>query len=384
MVRNQFRPLFFLTALSVLFLLVFTWSNFIDWHHVQNEPGHQIEIVDNYKHDTVVHETSILPAVPAKDLQPKTIFFVGDVMLGRHVEVLMGRHGADFPFSGISYAEHDPNYYLIGNFEASIPVQHQPTANFVMRFSVDKEFIPAVKLAGFTHFSLANNHALDYGEGGYLNARKVLTDNSIAPFGHPNQLDENSVTYVETSVGIVSVVGIEAIDTLPDKSTLQALMADVKLKSDWLIAYVHWGTEYSPTSNSSQKKLASWLVESGSDLVLGHHPHVVQEVDLIDGVPVFYSLGNYIFDQYFSTAVLEGLVLQIDFSDTNPKINLIPVTQAQSLSQPRVSDVATSQAFLVNLAEKGHAELQDDIVSGTIALQKNKKLATFDRTVIME
>ena len=84
-----------------------------------------------------------------------------------------------------------------------------------------------------------------------------------------------------------------------------------KAKSDLVIVSFHWGQEYQTKSNAHQQKIAAAAVKAGADLIVGHHPHVAQEIDKIQGVTVAYSLGNFIFDQNFSPETKTGLILKV-------------------------------------------------------------------------
>ena len=130
---------------------------------------------------------------------------------------------------------------------------------------------------------------------------------------------------------------------------------------------IHWGTEYKETHSSTQELLAKVLVDAGADLIVGHHPHVVEDVQIVDGVVVFYSLGNYIFDQYFDDDVQTGLVLSLSLTGT-PEVSLLPVTSLGRLSQPSFMSPAKQQEFLSALARKSDKNLAASIKKGVIPL----------------
>lgn len=309
-----------------------------------------------------------------------SIIFVGDVMLARNVELLMRKNNSKYPYEGINFNEFTEKSFIVGNFEASIPLVHVPTKIFTMNFSVDKTLLPFAFDAGFTHFSLANNHSLDYGIDNYLNTRKQLQTKGFQVFGEPSQLSNDSVNIINLNNSTVSLIGINTLSQKPSVLDIENILTYATQNSDFQIIYAHWGTEYDLKSNSSQREFAKQLVEAGADLVIGHHPHVVQEVELIDGVPVFYSLGNYIFDQYFSTDVQQGLMLNIDFEKSN-SIQLIPVTSEGSLSQPNIMNDKASKHFLLNLSQRSDDELALYIKAGTIPL--GKSFATSSKMAIM-
>lgn len=296
-----------------------------------------------------------------------SVVFVGDVLLARNVEFLIRKSTPDYPYQGISFTDFAQRPAVVGNFEAAIPVVHELTKPDQLTFSVPQEIVPAMANAGFTHVSLANNHAYDFGRVGYKNTEAVLYRAGITSFGNPSAVTNSSVTYITVNEQIVAVLAVQLLNRTADVAVIEQLLHQAAQKSDRQIIYVHWGIEYELVSSERQQKIASVLVEAGADLIIGHHPHVVQEVGLIDSTPVFYSLGNYIFDQYFSDAVQTGLLLQLDFSDA-PALHLVPVSSAETLSQPTYLTPRKHQAFLKELAAKSAPELRKHILRGVLPL----------------
>jgi poly-gamma-glutamate capsule biosynthesis protein CapA/YwtB (metallophosphatase superfamily) len=308
-------------------------------------------------------ELATLAAVGEKS---NTILFVGDVLLARHVETLMQREGDAYPYQGITFATFAPDPYVFGNFESAIVRDHKKTANGGMVFSVDQAFLPALKNAGFSHLGLANNHTLDYGETEFRNTVATLTDAELTPFGNPAALSHESVTFLTTSKQEIAVIAIHALRPLRSDDIV-AVLDYATSRSDLQIVYVHWGEEYEITHNAAQQALAERLVAAGADLIIGHHPHVVQDIGVIDGVPVLYSIGNYIFDQYKSRETEEGLLVQLDMT-AEPLVYLTPVTSLASPSQPRVMKTREGQRFLTDLASRSTPELAEVIEKGVIPL----------------
>lgn len=296
------------------------------------------------------------------------IIFTGDVLLARNVEFLIQREGGSYPLDGVPLTELLPGAAIVGNFEAAIPKEHQPTPSLAMRFSVNPSFLPALASAGFTHFSQANNHSFDYGEEGFYGAKEALLASGLVPFGNGRTLNKDSITYINTTAGRVSLIGIHASEVIPARSTLKTVMANASRQSDLQIVYIHWGTEYKLVHNSAQEEIATTLVEYGADLIIGHHPHVVQDVQVIDGVVVFYSLGNYIFDQYFNQDVQEGLVVGLTFVDSEASLRLLPVSSIGTLSQPWPMKEEKRRQFLLNLAKRSDEKVRDQILDGVLPL----------------
>jgi poly-gamma-glutamate synthesis protein (capsule biosynthesis protein) len=301
----------------------------------------------------------------AKEIsKPAQIYFLGDVMLARDVERRILQAGNDYPFSNISFPEES---FVVANFESASPLIHVPTPNNTFRFSTRQDLLPLLKSLGITHASLANNHAYDYGLPGYNETVTALWDNSVVPFGHPTQLASTSVQYLETASGTVSVLAIHTLFSVPDNNKLSALLSSMRETSDWQVVYVHWGQEYVSKPNQPERALAKKMIAEGVDLIVGHHPHVVQSIERIDGALVLYSLGNFIFDQYFSTEVQQGLVIKLSFAN-GPQIELQPVTSELVRIQPQYMDTETKTAFLTSLASSSDPVLAADIIKGILPL----------------
>ncbi len=326
----------------------------------------------------VFTEATLATTMPEKEVYDSLVF-TGDVMLGRHVETLLRQHGSSSVYEGIDLGELGESPAVIGNFEAAALLPHVQTPAHTLRFSVAEENISAFG-AVFTHASLANNHSLDYGETGYLNAVTLLRDAGVSVFGHNVLLDTRSLSYIETNRGKIAIIGINASQKIPESKDIDAVCTKAKRLSDFQVIYIHWGDEYVVTHSDTQRALAEELVQSCADLIVGHHPHVVQDIDLIKGVPVFYSLGNYIFDQYFSEEVQEGLVVALRLDDV-PALELIPISSKETRSTPRVMETQKRDEMLQNLAAISHQSLEAAIVSGRINLLE--PVATSTKMAIM-
>lgn len=301
------------------------------------------------------------------DSATKGIVFVGDVLLARNVEFLMGKEGAAYPFAGFDLDFFPDKTYAVGNFESAVPREHNPTDTGEMVFSVSEKYLQPLRDAGFTHMSLANNHSYDFGEIDYLHTVTKLAESGVASFGHPNHFGFDSVTFLPIGNKTIALIGLSTLENVPQPEKISEVLSFAEEKSDLQIVFVHWGTEYELTNNDKQEKLASELIVAGTDLIIGHHPHVVQNISRIHGVPVLYSLGNYIFDQYDTNETQHGLVAYLDLS-SEPTLNLIPVTSEGTLSQPRQMTEAESLPFLREIAERSDIALRASIARGSIYL----------------
>ena len=310
--------------------------------------------------------------------QKREINFVGDIMLGRDVERHIVSNGLNYPFAKINF--NDEISYSVGNFESALPEKHIPTPNNTFRFSVNEYFLPSLRAAGFTHLSVSNNHTFDYGLAGFNNLVTKLWDNDLIPFGHPSILSTSSVAVVTVDNIKIAIIGVHTLYNPPTKRNIEEVLAFASSISDMQVVYIHWGEEYNEKQSKSQRDLAKLFADAGVEIIIGHHPHVVQGIEKIGKALVFYSLGNYIFDQYFSSAVQNGLVLTISFTDF-PKVMLTPVTSQNSKAQPQKMDDQMSLSFLSSLAQRSDDNLKSAVVSGTVPFDFT--LATSSEVVIM-
>jgi poly-gamma-glutamate synthesis protein (capsule biosynthesis protein) len=365
------KYLLFLFLLGFLFVTTFNFY----FDKIQASAPVKEELVKNDEKSLEFVKLSKDTQLPLK----QTISFVGDVMLARHVEYLLNEYGSDYPYRNLNFINKETDY-LVGNFESSVPYKHKKTPNFNFQFSVNKKFLPNLKEVGFTHFSLANNHAFDYGREGYENTKTSFSDIDIHTLGHPTILSTSSVSFIELPNYRVAIIGIHNLFVVPSDNDIDKVFNWAKLNSDVQIVYIHWGVEYILNQSEEQRLFANKLIDAGADLIIGHHPHVVQGIEKIRGVPVFYSLGNFIFDQYFSNEVREGLMVSlVDEGDLN--LLITPVSSKNTLAQPELMSHSDSEIFLNNLSKRSSSDLKNEILNKKILL--NTKLATSSETAII-
>ena len=293
------------------------------------------------------------------------ILITGDIMLSRDVEQRMNTHSATYPYQYMEslFAEHK---YQLGNFEGSIPETHIPTASGGFTFSVKAAYAQALIERGFTHLSLANNHSDDFGTSGLEYTRSTIASLGASPIGQPYEVATSSLVYIEDGASTVAVLAFDLTLAPLDTDAVSKLFDTAKENSDIEIVYIHWGTEYGPVHTQTQRAYAELFAQLGAELVIGHHPHVVQDIERIDDTLVFYSLGNFIFDQYFSTEVQQGLLLSFD--PIAMVVRLLPVSSIDSRNAPRQLEGEELTNFLNALAEKSDTVLYDEIIAGALTL----------------
>jgi poly-gamma-glutamate synthesis protein (capsule biosynthesis protein) len=190
----------------------------------------------------------------------------------------------------------------------------------------------------------------------------------VVPFGDQT-ISSTTETRMQINNSEVAIFGIYAVNTKPDFNALASRLVSYGT-STFTVAYIHWGTEYAPVHTAEVEENARRLSLVGFDLIVGHHPHVAQDIAVVNGVPVVYSLGNFIFDQYFSNAVQEGYALELSLSSTTTTLSVLPYTSLDSRSQPRYLSDEEKQTFLKSLAAKSEPHLSDAISAGVLTFPR--------------
>jgi poly-gamma-glutamate synthesis protein (capsule biosynthesis protein) len=303
------------------------------------------------------------------------LWLTGDVMLSRQVAEYMVKEGAVYPWKRLSGVMPNGDFLLI-NFEACLSDGKQFNAGSSMRFPVATSAALVLGSVRVSHVSLANNHALDCGQNDLEVSRQWFKEAGIDPIGHPTALSTSTSLSVVAVGGIrVAIVAIHTLFGTPELKVLKSVLTEASTRSDFQLVYVHWGDEYLDKANESQSQLAQTLAQAGADLIIGHHPHVVQDIEQVGSTTIVYSLGNFIFDQYFSTAVQEGLVVRLSFTPS-AHLTLHPVTSRDSRVQPRFMTATETALFLSQLAERSDQRLHNGISQGLLPLTLSSPLAT--------
>lgn len=297
---------------------------------------------------------------------PTNIAFVGDVMLARNVEKIQMQYGADYIFAALPMLS--TSTILVGNFESTIAQKHTQTPNMGMSFSTPTTSISSLVHYGFSYLSLANNHSYDKGGDNFRYTQTVLRANGLATFGD-QQISSSTVAYATLQERKVALIGVYAVTGMPDMQKLRQVLAEASEDSVFQVVYVHWGTEYKLVHSAFQETLAHQLIDMGADAVIGHHPHVVQDIQFYKEVPIFYSLGNFVFDQYFNEDVQQGLWVELTFIDDVPVYTLKPVTAHGSYSQPRFMSAYDSDRFLRMLAQRSDTTYAHQIQNSVLTVQ---------------
>lgn len=265
--------------------------------------------------------------VAPEEVVPITFAFAGDVMFDRGVKRNVDRHlGGDekLLFTNAPYFKDADIAFL--NLEGPVAVGGRNVGS-IYSFRMDPKVLDALTEAGIDIVSFANNHVGDYSKVAFDETLENLNRAGIAYTGAGKNYAEASAPRVIevrgqkigflgfTDVGPTWLVAKEnASGTLlaTDKN-IDTIIQHAKQQVDVLVVSFHFGDEYSPV-NARQERIAKSAIDNGADIIVGHHPHVMQRIDEYKGKPIFYSLGNYIFDQYFSEHTMRGMVGLVSYN----------------------------------------------------------------------
>ena len=228
------------------------------------------------------------------------LLFTGDILLSREVAREIDARRGQSPWVGLA-DEFQHADFAMGNLEGSVGDAASCAAPTDLCFADDPRFLPLLKAAGFTAIGIANNHSGDLGAQGRQQTRTALAAAGVAPIG-----ESESPAFVRLGDHTVAIIALSlvpardgVVDAVPSWQIAQKLRL-AHAVADWTIVYVHWGKELADWVVPQQRAQAQWLVDHGADVVIGAHPHVVQPAECVNGKPVFFSLGNNVFDQKYA------------------------------------------------------------------------------------
>lgn len=255
-----------------------------------------------------------------------------------------------------------------------------PLANKKFTFRANPETAEFLNELGVDIVSLANNHAYDYGSDALLDTFDTLTSYNVKYVGAGRNIAEAMTPqYFNINGNTVAIVAatqierslppdtVEATETTPgvlrtlDPQKFVSVISEAKSKSDVCIVFVHWGSENVTEYEASQKELAKAYADAGADLIIGAHPHVLQGIEYVDDVPVFYSLGNF----WFNSKNLDNCLVEVKINkNAVESLQFIPCRQHDCKTEEMkkgttqdyeriLSDMRENSAWNVNIDENG-------------------------------
>lgn len=279
----------------------------------------------------------IVPTLTPTPTPTASLGLVGDLGLGRHItSTSRTKNDFSWPFQSISpwLLSHDFN---LANLESPIITNCPEGKTGTFTFCGDSRFLPYLKTNKLV-LNLINNHILNYGHDGLIQTQKFLNESGIQYFPEFTTKTVNGISFGFLGYDFISNPKL-------DSDTLVADVQKYNLGVDWLIVSVHWGNEYLPQAEKWRIDLAHRLVDAGADIIHGHHPHVWQSYEIYKDKIIFYSFGNFIFDQSWSYETSHSQIGELVLSKNKiENLKLFPI-EIRYNSQP----ILTSTDTLVDI-----------------------------------
>lgn len=284
-----------------------------------------------------------------------TIAGVGDVYLGDKLKEFINKYGMDYPFKKVKNVL-DAADLVVANLEAPFTSSKKKYTTKTYYLKSIPAYVESLKLSGIDIVTLANNHIMDYGKEGLINTINVLKKANIGYVGaglsiteasKPYIIEVNGIKCAFLSFGAIYPTKFYANRKKPgiapsDESFLIETISGAKKNADLIVVSFHWGKELEVQPDYYQVHLAHTAIESGANLVLGHHPHVLQGIEYYLNGAICYSLGNFVFAS-LSEKVKRSIILHATFEKNEGQIFLsklritpISVDNKKELFQPRI------------------------------------------------
>ena len=284
----------------------------------------------------------------------------------RGVRAYIGKHGGPAVLEKVRpYLETAQLAFV--NLECPISDEGSPKVGKEYTFRAPLALAQGLTSAGIDVVSVANNHVLDYGQAALADSIENLDLAGVAHAGAgSNRASAAAPAILVTPAGTVAVLAFTSI--IPSGFTATAKQGGVNpavydyakvlesieaasQKTDFVVVSVHWGTEYSSKADSGQRSLAHRMIDAGADLIIGHHPHVIQGIELYKNRVIAYSLGDFVFD-HWSRLTGEAFVLQVTLPHEGvPSVNIVPVYLNDTTGVPAPVSGKEADAILGRLTD---------------------------------
>ena len=292
-----------------------------------------------------------------------SVLAVGDIMLGERTRSVIREQGPDYPFAGVAPLLRR-SHIVFGNLEGPF-AREGAKADRNYSYRVNPKLAAALSRANVNVVTLANNHLTDCGRTGVLETLEALASAGVAAVGAAeNERAAHCPVIRQAGRWRVGLLGYywnrrtAATDEFPGSAmdTPERLRADIaalRKKVDRVVVEFHWGVPYEREPRSEDREKARFAVDCGADAVVGHHPHVIQPMEVYRDCPIFYSIGNFTFGSGNSRA--EGLMIGFQFEEEETKVQVYPIYVRNRDSrinyQPKVLRSSAGRRSLQRLAE---------------------------------
>lgn len=268
-----------------------------------------------------------------------SLLFTGDILLDRGVRKVIEHHGIDYLFTRQMDSLFRASQVVVGNLECPATSIKAPVQKRFI-FRGEPEWLYALKKHGFTHLNLANNHSIDQGRKGLTDTKENILKAKLEPVGMGKNLQEAAQPTLLTShprkVWLIASLGmaLENFAYLPDRPCVNTertqeiitRIRDIKQKDPQavVIVSIHWGGEHTLKPVSSQRLDAHRLINAGADALICHHTHTLQTIERYKGRDIYYSIGNFIFDQQ-KPLNSKACVVKVEVTKDNVKTQALPI-----------------------------------------------------------
>lgn len=263
------------------------------------------------RNSSIALAVSLLLSVSAYSADTLNIVFTGDILLDRGVRRVINHHGVDHLFSDGIDSVFRSAQIVVGNLECPATKIESPVFKQYI-FRSEPEWLDTLRQHGITHLNLANNHSIDQGREGLLDTKRNIKAAGMVPIGAgPSMREAAGPVLLASSPRKVWLVpslrlALENYSYLTDKpcvsqEPMDSLMQRVfqLRKADStavIIVSLHWGGEHTSKPVPRQRMEAHQLILAGADALICHHTHTLQTIETFRGKPIYYSIGNFIFD----------------------------------------------------------------------------------------
>jgi poly-gamma-glutamate capsule biosynthesis protein CapA/YwtB (metallophosphatase superfamily) len=258
------------------------------------------------------------------------IVFGGDMLFDRTIRTTIEQKGGDYIFNCIDPVLSKADL-VVANLEGPITDNPSVSQNSIpgdgnnYTFTQPTSTAPLLYKHNIRLVNIGNNHIMNFSRAGLLQTKEYLDAAGVKYFGDPDAVEADRVARIEVNGIPFSFVNWS--DWTSDKTDHTVAQVRAEAESGRIVVvYTHWGVEYATTSLPRVQELAHEFVDAGASIVVGSHPHVVQQHEVYHGKNIYYSLGNLIFDQYWTDAVDHGLLLDVAFNKNGVKaVSELPI-----------------------------------------------------------
>lgn len=326
-----------------------------------------------------------------------TICAVGDIMLGDTpasygfgVGAAIRKHGPVFPFERVATYLKSADI-AIGNLETVISAFDTERDSFTaIQLRAQPDSVKGLVTAGFDILSVATNHTMQHGRQALEETLDILMGANIAFTGV--EIPEKDITNAHILEIHNIKIGFLAYNLRPQQyfvdqplwkePTLEIMkqeVADLRKQADCIVLSLHWGDEYIEYPSLAQIRMAHALIDSGVNIILGHHPHILQGIEKYNGGVIAYSLGNFVFDKW-QRRLRESIILKCYISPPGIDFEIVPIYINRRHQPELLADTAASK-LIAKMAKLSSKISNGDIVQEDYDRKLNRNYIRYRREV---